>query len=294
MYYPLTSRVRCATNAFVADSRLYVARPTAALILAAAVALLTAEVLLLRRNGVLQAELAAERRILIPPVGWQLPALHGLAPDGAPEDVRFTAGHRTLVIVTDAGCSECRASRPSWAALVSSLPRSAPRPVVVAMHVGSFPMGSGWLRAAGLGRAIVLTHIGAGEMLASRFLMVPITLAVSPAGRAVGVWLGKLSAGQVQGVLRVLTTESKVRIAMSMVRKLVSGFSANTVGLVVVGVLFAAALGARPSAFGASPQLPGCQAVSCNPANPQPCYQPPSRCYCESPNGEYVCGPPAL
>lgn len=46
---------------------------------------------------------------------------------------------------------------------------------------------------------------------------------------------------------------------MSMVRKLVSGFSANTVGLVVVGVLFAAALGALPSAFGASPQLPGCQ-----------------------------------
>lgn len=46
-------------------------------------------------------------------------------------------------------------------------------------------------------------------MLASRFLMVPITLAVSPAGRVVGVWLGRLSAGQVQNVLRTLMTEPR-------------------------------------------------------------------------------------
>lgn len=203
----LTSRIHCDKLPPVADSRFYVARPTAALVLAAVVALLAAEVLLLRRNGVLQAELAAERRILIPPVGWQLPALHGLAPGGAPEDVHFSAGHRSLVIVTDAGCSECRASRPSWEAVVSSLPRWAPRPVVVAMHVGSFPISPRWLRAAGLSRAIVVTHIGAGEMLASRFLMVPITLVVSPEARVVGVWLGKLSASQVQGVVRVLMTE---------------------------------------------------------------------------------------
>jgi hypothetical protein len=83
---------------------------------------------------------------------------------------------------------------------------------------------------------------------------------------------------------------------MSMVRKLVSGFSANTAGLVVAAVLLAAALGALPSAFGASPQLPGCELVPCNPNTSQPCYQPPSRCYCENtayyPN--YYCGPPTL
>lgn len=111
MYSPLTSRIPCDNNAVVADSRLYVARPTAALILAAAVALLTAEVLLLRRNGVLQAELAAERRILIPPVGWQLPALHGLAPDGR---ARGRPLHRWASLVGDRhGC---------WVLRVQSFP----------------------------------------------------------------------------------------------------------------------------------------------------------------------------
>lgn len=157
--------------------------------------------------------------------------------------------------------------------------------MVVAMHVGSFPISPGWLRAAGLSRAVVLTHIGAGEMLASRFLMVPITLVVSPAGRVAGVRLGKLSASQVQGVLRVLMTEPRGggHVHGTQAR---SWFSANTVGLVVVGILFAAALGALPSAFGASPQLPGCELVPCNPDTSQPCYQPPSRCYCENPSGE--------
>ena len=46
-------------------------------------------------------------------------------------------------------------------------------------------------------------------MLASRFLMVPITLVVSPAGRVAGVWLWKVSAGQAQSVLRMVITDPK-------------------------------------------------------------------------------------
>src|SRR5438270_2736883 len=99
---------------------------------ACCVVLLAANIALIHQNQQLKAQLSLPPPVLEAAAGTQVPDLRGFDPDGKPLEVLYGKDPRkVLVLVFSPTCPFCEQNWPKWEQVISSLDRSAVRPVLV-------------------------------------------------------------------------------------------------------------------------------------------------------------------
>jgi hypothetical protein len=142
--------------------------------------LLSANVALIHQNSQLKAQLA------LPP-----PALRGLDLAGKPVEVLYGKDPRkVLVMVFSPTCAFCDQNWPKWQAMISSLDRSAVRPVAVDV---TSTATADFLSQHQLASLPVFLKVDPRATLNYRFQLTPQTILVDQSGKVERVWTGVLN-----------------------------------------------------------------------------------------------------
>lgn len=153
--------------------------------------LLCANVALIRQNSQLKARLALPPPALEASAGAQVPDLRGVDPEGKPVEVLYGKDSRkVLVLVFSPTCPFCDQNWPGWQRVISSLDRSAVRPVAVDVTSATT---AGFVLQHQLAGMPVLLKVDPRATLDYRFQLTPQTILVDPAGKVEKVWTGVLN-----------------------------------------------------------------------------------------------------
>jgi peroxiredoxin len=146
----------------------------------------------------LRAALAeARRRVLLPHRGYVLPTIAATTITGDTITIGAVrdSGARQLILVLTTTCPHCRATLPTWRALVDSAKRNASsRVAVVGVSLDSLRPTLEYANAHGVDYPVVsLTDWKLGQLLKAR--MVPQTLVVDHRGVVLFAHAGRLGNG---------------------------------------------------------------------------------------------------
>lgn len=167
---------------------------TYALICCSAV-LLGLNLLLVRQNRQLKAQLALPPAAYELPTGSQVPDLNGFDFQGAPFRLAFGQDPRkALIFVYSPTCGFCAKNWPQWWKLMPGLDPASVRPVAVDVTSTST---AGFLIEHRLNGMPVLMQVEPNARMKYRFQLTPQTILVDSAGRVERIWSGVLSDGAV-------------------------------------------------------------------------------------------------
>jgi hypothetical protein len=158
---------------------------------ACCVVLLAANIALIRQNRQLKAQLSLPPPALEAAAGTQMPDLRGFDPDGKPVEVLYGKDARkVLVLVFSPTCAFCDQNWPKWEQVISSLDRSAVRPVAVDV---TSTTTAGFVSQHQLASLPVFLKVDPRATLDYRFHLTPQTILVGPNGKVERVWTGVLN-----------------------------------------------------------------------------------------------------
>ncbi len=158
---------------------------------ACCVVLLAANIALIHQNNQLKAQLSQPPPTLEIPAGTQMPDLRGFDPDGKPVEVDYGKDPRkVLVLVFSPTCPFCEQNWPKWEQVISSLDRSAVRPVGVDVTSTSQAPFLSQHQLTGLP---VFEKIDPKVMMNYHFQLTPQTILLDPAGKVEKVWTGVMT-----------------------------------------------------------------------------------------------------
>jgi len=153
--------------------------------------LLATNIALIHQNRQLKDRLALPPLAMETTVGARLPDLRGFTSDGKPVEVLYGKDSRkVLVLVFSPTCPFCDQNWPKWYDLMSSLNRTAVRPVAVDVTSSSTP---GFLSQHQLAEMPVFLKVDPQATVNYRFHLTPQTILVGPDGKVEKVWSGVLS-----------------------------------------------------------------------------------------------------
>jgi len=148
--------------------------------------LLSANISLIHQNSLLKARLALPPPTLEASAGAQVPDLRGVDPEGNPVEVLYGKDSRkVLVLVFSPTCPFCDQNWPRWQQVISSLDRSAVRPVAVDVTSATT---AGFVSQHQLAGLPVFLKVDPRATLDYRFQLTPQTILVDPAGKVEKVW----------------------------------------------------------------------------------------------------------
>ena len=153
--------------------------------------LLAANIALIHQNSELKARLSQAPPSLEAANGAQMPDLHGFDVAGKPIEVSYGKDPRkVLVLVFSPTCPYCDENWPKWQQVISSLDRSAIRPVAVDVtSTASTP----FISQHSLAEVPVFLNVDPSATVNYRFQLTPQTILVDHAGKVEKVWTGVLN-----------------------------------------------------------------------------------------------------
>ena len=158
---------------------------------ACCVVLLAANIALIHQNQQLKAQLSLPPPVLEAAAGTQVPDLRGFDPDGKPLEVLYGKDPRkVLVLVFSPTCPFCEQNWPKWEQVISSLDRSAVRPVLVDV---TSTTTAGFVSQHQLSSLPVILKADPRAMVNYHFQLTPQTMLVDPAGKVEKVWTGVMT-----------------------------------------------------------------------------------------------------
>lgn len=174
--------------------------------------LLSANIALLRQNSRLKAGLALPPPGLEASAGAQMPDLRGFDLEGKPVEVLYGKDSRkVLVLVFSPTCPFCDQNWAGWQRMISSLDRSAVRPVAVDV---TSTANSDFIALHQLAGLPVLLKTDPRATLDYRFQLTPQTILVGPAGKVEKVWSGVLNDSTLAEIQRRASGSSAARSAV--------------------------------------------------------------------------------
>jgi peroxiredoxin len=157
---------------------------------ACCVVLLAANIALIHQNSQLKAQLSLPPPVMEAAAGAQMPDLRGVDLEGKPVEVLYGKDSRkVLVLVFSPTCPFCDQNWPKWQQVISSLDRSAVRPVLVDV---TSTTTAGFVSQHQLASLPVILKADPRATLDYRFQLTPQTILVDSAGKVEKVWTGVL------------------------------------------------------------------------------------------------------
>jgi hypothetical protein len=158
---------------------------------ACCVVLLAANIALIHQNGQLKARLELPPPQMEASQGAQMPDLRGTDLEGKPVEVLYGKDSRkVLVLVFSPTCPFCDQNWPKWQQVISSLDRSAVRPVLVDV---TSTTTVGFVSQHQLASLPVILKVDPRATLDYRMQLTPQTILVDPNGKVEKVWTGVLN-----------------------------------------------------------------------------------------------------
>jgi peroxiredoxin len=158
---------------------------------ACCVVLLGVNIALVRQNRQLKAQLSQPPPALELATGTQMPDMRGFDPDGKPVEVLYGKDPRkVLVLVFSPTCPFCEQNWPKWEQVISSLDRSAVRPVGVDVTSTSKAPFLSQHQLTGLP---VFEKVEPKAMMNYHFQLTPQTILLDPDGKVEKVWTGVMT-----------------------------------------------------------------------------------------------------
>lgn len=156
--------------------------------------LLAANIALIHQNSQLKARLALPPLAMEAATGAKMPDLRGFDLEGKPVEVLYGQDSRkVLVLVFSPVCAFCEKNWPMWNQVISSLDRSAVRPVAVDVTSTS----SASFVSQHLPGLPVFLKVEPQATVNYRFQLTPQTILLDSAGKVEKVWSGVLSDSSV-------------------------------------------------------------------------------------------------
>lgn len=153
--------------------------------------LLAANIALIHQNRELKSRLSLAPPSLEAAAGTQMPDMHGFDVAGKPIEVDYGKDPRkVLVLVFSPTCPYCDVNWPKWQQVISSLDRSAIRPVAVDV---TSTASATFISQHSLADLPVLLKVDPGATVNYRFQLTPQTLLIDRAGKVEKVWTGILN-----------------------------------------------------------------------------------------------------
>jgi peroxiredoxin len=167
---------------------------------ACCVVLLAMNVALIRQNRQLKKQASLPPPALELPAGTAVPDLKGFDLSGKPVEVDYGKDSRkVLVLVYSPTCKFCAENWPRWWDLMSSLNRSAVRPVAVDVTSSST---QDFLAEHRLSDFPVMNQIEPTARIRYRFQLTPQTMLIDTDGKVEKVWSGVLDSSAVEELKR--------------------------------------------------------------------------------------------
>jgi peroxiredoxin len=158
---------------------------------ACCVVLLAANIALIHQNSQLKAQLSLPPPVMEAAAGAQVPDLRGVDLEGKPVEVLYGKDSRkVLVMVFSPTCPFCDQNWPKWQQVISSLNRSAVRPVLV--DVTSTTTTS-FVSQHQLSSLPVILKADPRATMDYHMHLTPQTILVDPNGKVEKVWTGVLN-----------------------------------------------------------------------------------------------------
>ncbi len=162
---------------------------------ACCVVLLAANIALIHQNSQLKARLELPPPQMEASQGAQMPDLRGTDVEGKPVEVLYGKDSRkVLVLVFSPTCPFCDQNWPKWQQVISSLDRSAVRPVLVDV---TSTTTAGFVSQHQLASLPVILKADPRATLDYRLHLTPQTILVDPNGKVEKVWTGVLNDSSV-------------------------------------------------------------------------------------------------
>lgn len=144
---------------------------------------------LIRENRRLSDEVQFYESLRHTPAGAILPELYGKGLDGRDLTISYQdVNRKTLLLVFSPTCPHCKRNWPEWL----DISRSAPEKRVVFVNVGG-PLPPNFSQVYSFDSATVVAQASPESVLRYSLLEFPLTILISPTGRAEKVWVGELS-----------------------------------------------------------------------------------------------------
>ena len=158
---------------------------------ACCVVLLAANIALIHQNSQLKAQLSLPPPVMEAAAGAQVPDLRGVDLEGKPVEVLYGKDSRkVLVLVFSPTCPFCDQNWPKWQQVISSLDRSAVRPVLVDV---TSTTTAGFVSQHQLSSLPVILKADPRATVDYRMHLTPQTILVDPNGKVEKVWTGVLN-----------------------------------------------------------------------------------------------------
>jgi hypothetical protein len=158
---------------------------------ACCVVLLAANIALIHQNRQLKAQLSLPPPVMEATAGAQVPDLRGVDLEGKPVEVLYGKDSRkVLVLVFSPTCPFCDQNWPKWQQVISSLDRSAVRPVLVDV---TSTTTAGFVSQHQLSSLPVILKADPRATMDYRMHLTPQTILVDPNGKVEKVWTGVLN-----------------------------------------------------------------------------------------------------
>ena len=153
--------------------------------------LLAANIALIHQNSELKSRLSLPPPSLQAATGSQMQDLHGFDLTGKPIEVDYGKDPRkVLVLVFSPTCPFCAENWPKWQQVISSLDRSAIRPVAVDVTSSA---STAFIAQHKLEEMPVFLKVDPSATVNYRFQLTPQTILVNSAGKVEKVWTGVLN-----------------------------------------------------------------------------------------------------
>lgn len=153
--------------------------------------LLAVNIALIHQNSRLKAQLSLPPPSLEAVKGAQMPDLRGFDLTGKPVEVLYGKDQRkVLVLVYSPTCAFCDENWPRWQQLISSLDRSAVRPVAVDVTSSSTAT---FISQHQLAELPVFQKVDPHDVVDYRFQLTPQTILLDSEGKVEKVWTGVLT-----------------------------------------------------------------------------------------------------
>jgi len=176
---------------------------------ACCVVLLAANIALIHQNSQLKAQLSLPPPAMEAAAGTQMPDLRGVDLAGKPVEVLYGKDSRkVLVLVFSPTCPFCDQNWPKWQQVISSLDRSAVRPVLVDV---TSTTTAGFVSQHQLASLPVIVKADPKATVDYRMHLTPQTILVDSAGKVEKVWTGVLNDSSLAEIKQLASTNKTAR-----------------------------------------------------------------------------------
>ena len=158
---------------------------------ACCIVLLGVNIALIHQNSQLKAQLSLPPPVMEAAAGAQVPDLRGVDLEGKPVEVLYGKDSRkVLVMVFSPTCPFCDQNWPKWQQVISSLDRSAIRPVLVDVTSTTTPS---FVSQHQLSSLPVILKADPKATVDYHMRLTPQTILVDPNGKVEKVWTGVMT-----------------------------------------------------------------------------------------------------